>query len=135
MQTENDTKLKLRENLKNLRQSLNLNGEQIAEILKINPATYRSWETGRAAPKYSILLEISKIYNVSVEELLSDIGEGKDILTNQVANKNTYNDDIYSDKYLNELSTNEKLLVMKARRLNLNDMKKLESFIDELMPE
>lgn len=135
MQTENDTKNILSENLKKLRLSLDLSGEQVADILKINPATYRSWETGRSAPKYNILLEIARIYSISVESLLSNEPYKKVIYANQVESSNPYNSNIYSDEYLNELSITEKILVMKLRRLNSSDMKKLESFIDELIPE
>lgn len=135
MKSENEIKSVLSKSLKEYRNKLGLNGEEIAESLGINASTYRSWESGRAMPKYSAISELAKIYNVSVDTLLGNNVEKTKTTNNILKSDNNYNNNIYSDNYITELSNSEKLIIMKYRRLNSEDTKKLSQFIEELLPD
>lgn len=53
-----------------LRKEKNLTQEQLAEKLGINNKTISRWETGNYMPPIEMLLELSKFYEVSINELL-----------------------------------------------------------------
>ncbi len=100
-----------------------LSKKDMALSLGVNPSTYRSWETARSAPKKSALTLISKAINIPLDELLGTESYNFEINSN---------DEIYGDKYLSELSDEEKILVMKYRQLNNIDKKKLCEFLNEI---
>ena len=44
--------------------------EQLAEKLNVSNRTISRWENARTMPDFDFLIELAKIYDVSVEELL-----------------------------------------------------------------
>lgn len=105
------------------RNANDLSKNDMAIALGVNPSTYRSWELARSAPKKSALTQISKVINVPLDELLG---------TESYSFEINSNDEIYGDKYLSELSNEEKIFVMKYRQLNGIDKKKLDEFLNEI---
>ena len=57
--------------LASLRKENNLTQEDIAEKLNVNVKSVSRWENGRNLPDPSIMKEICKIYNVSINELFN----------------------------------------------------------------
>ncbi|UYZ37300.1 helix-turn-helix transcriptional regulator [Clostridium beijerinckii] len=57
----------LRDRLKELREDLGLNQEEIAKKLNIGRSTYANYENGAAEPNISILIDLATIYNVSID--------------------------------------------------------------------
>ena len=55
--------------LASLRKENNLTQEDIAEKLNVNVKSVSRWENGRNLPDPSIMKEICKIYNVSINEI------------------------------------------------------------------
>jgi len=49
---------------------------QVMKILSVSDAAVYQWETGETTPNAKRLPEIAKLYGVTVDELLSDQGEG-----------------------------------------------------------
>ena len=47
-----------------------LSQEQLAERLQVSRQAVSKWETGTAEPSTSNLLALTKLYNISAEELL-----------------------------------------------------------------
>ena len=76
---------------------------QLAEMLNITDRAVSKWETGRSMPDVSIMLELCKVLNISVNELLN--GER--------LNMNEYNEKA------------EKLLIEMAREEEKNTKKLL----------
>lgn len=62
--------MSLSDNLRKLRNSLNLTQEQVSADLKMNRATYAHYETGRREPDIETLKLIAKYYNVTSDYLL-----------------------------------------------------------------
>ncbi len=68
--------LKIGSYLRQLRKEKGITQEQLAELLSVSNRTVSRWETGRNLPDFDVLLELSKYYDVSMEEILA--GERKD---------------------------------------------------------
>lgn len=132
MKHEEIIKLNIKNNLIKLRKQYDLKEKDVANALNMKDAsTYRSWENGRSSPKSAMLKRIADMYNCSVDFLLA---EHEDIEFLTVSSENTYNDKIYGDKYINELSTNERVLIMQIRQLTTSDKNKIVEMIDNMLP-
>lgn len=57
----------LSDRLKELREDLGTKQEDIAQKLNIGRSTYANYESGAAEPNISILIDLSRIYNVSID--------------------------------------------------------------------
>lgn len=58
------------ENLKFLRESHNHTQKELSDLLGVQKSCVSNYETGRSYPKRSILLKISRLYNVPLDSLL-----------------------------------------------------------------
>lgn len=58
------------EKIRNLREDNDLNQTQLATILNIAQTTYSNYENGNREIPISILIQLSKFYNVSLDYLL-----------------------------------------------------------------
>lgn len=54
-----------------LRRSIGINQQQLAEKLHISPSTVGMYEQGRRTPNVDILVQMSKIFNVSLDYLIT----------------------------------------------------------------
>lgn len=61
---------KMGEQIARLRKGNKYTQEQLAEKLKISPQAVSKWENGNAVPEVSMLYEISKLFNCSIDRLL-----------------------------------------------------------------
>ncbi|MFI3326662.1 MAG: helix-turn-helix transcriptional regulator [Clostridia bacterium] len=57
--------------LRRLREHRNLTQAQVAEYLNISRPTYTYYEIGRTEPRLQTLVMLSKLYGVSVDEILN----------------------------------------------------------------
>lgn len=55
--------------LKELREEVELNQEEVAKKISVTRATYSNYEIGRTEPSISILKDIANFYNVSIDYL------------------------------------------------------------------
>ena len=63
--------MKLCEKLYELRRAAGLSQEELAERLNVSRQAVSKWENGAAQPELSKLVELSRLYGVSVDVLLS----------------------------------------------------------------
>lgn len=63
-------KITFNENLKNIRQNEKLSQKDLAEKLHISIKTISHWETGYTEPSLVQLIMLSKILDVSIDDLL-----------------------------------------------------------------
>lgn len=61
---------KMGEQIAHLRKGNKYTQEQMAEKLKVSPQAVSKWENGNAVPEVSMLYEISRLFNCSVDRLL-----------------------------------------------------------------
>ena len=57
--------------LRKLRKEKGMTQEQLAGTLNVNSRTVSRWENARTMPDFDVLIELAKLYDVSVEELLN----------------------------------------------------------------
>lgn len=58
--------------IKELRENRNYLQKDIADMLNVNRSTVAKWETGKALPRTDKLLDLAKILNCSVLDLLPE---------------------------------------------------------------
>lgn len=56
--------------LKQLRQDKHMLQQDLAKLLKVSKSTVSGWEVGRNQPDYDILIELSILFEVSVDYLI-----------------------------------------------------------------
>ncbi|MBQ2938649.1 MAG: helix-turn-helix transcriptional regulator [Clostridia bacterium] len=64
--------MKFNEKLTMLRKQKNLSQESLAEILNVARQTISKWELGETTPEMDKLVQLSKIFNISLDELIKD---------------------------------------------------------------
>ena len=62
--------MNISDKLKELRGNANLSQEQVAEKIMVSRVTLSHWENGKSLPDIASLLSLSKLYNVSLDELV-----------------------------------------------------------------
>lgn len=63
--------MNLAENLKKIRKENNLSQEQLAEKLSVSRQSVSKWESGQAYPEMDKVLQLCKLFNISVDDLLN----------------------------------------------------------------
>ena len=63
--------MELSEKLQELRKQKGLTQEELAEILYVSRTAVSKWESGRGYPNIDSLKAISKLFSVTIDELLS----------------------------------------------------------------
>lgn len=58
-------------NLFNIRQLCNLTYDEMSKILNVPPTTLYSYEKGLREPKLSVVINIAKCLNVSIDDLVT----------------------------------------------------------------
>lgn len=64
-------KYKMGEFLTELRLEKNLSQQELSDIVGITPQAISKWERGESIPDISILEQLSEIYNISINEIIS----------------------------------------------------------------
>lgn len=82
--------MKLKEQLKKYRNKFKLTQKELAEVLNVSDKTVSSWETGRTYPDISMLVRISDVFNISLDEFIRGDLEMVDKLNNDLKLKNIY---------------------------------------------
>lgn len=62
----------LSDKIRHYRKSKNYTQEKLAEKIFVSRKTISSWETGRSFPDFKALIQLSDIFNISVDTLLKD---------------------------------------------------------------
>ena len=71
--------MKFNEKLINLRKKAGLSQEELGYKLNVTRQTVSKWELGQTTPEMDKLIEISKIFNISVDELINESETKNDI--------------------------------------------------------
>ena len=64
--------MNISEKLKNNRKQAGLTQEEIAQTLHVSRQTISNWETGRSIPDIYSLVELSNIYDISLDHLVKE---------------------------------------------------------------
>lgn len=99
--------MNLSENLKQIRKDNNLSQEALAEMLGVSRQSVSKWESGTAYPEMDKVLQICKLFNVNLDDLMNeDIKIAKERKENK-NNINKFVDEMleYITKTINMFST------------------------------
>ena len=128
MSTSIGSKSVLASNLSRLRNDCGFSQDQIAQKLRINRSTYSYYEIGKTQPSLENLAVLSKIYGITVDELISsELPDDLSIrrpLSAEVLSSNPIDSELTSriDRIIgttrsSELSHDEKTLIIGFRTL------------------
>ena len=112
----------LGQRLKRIRNCNDFTQQQVADILNIDRSTYSYYETGKTEPNHETTIKLAKIFNVSIEELL----------TGEKRKETGALDTGYfpgSREFFNNLSKDEKFFLINYRLLNKEDKKELTDML------
>lgn len=123
------------DNLIRLREMHGMSKKEVALALGVKPNTYRVWESvnGKNGVKNYYLVQLARIYNVSVDYLLQPHDDNAPAPVSTLAQPD--NKSIYGDNNITELSDAERLYLMQLRRLSSSDRKKVNELIGNLLDE
>lgn len=120
-------KICINERLRELRIKSGYTQYQIAKILNIDRSTYSYYEIGKTMPDITVLLKLSRIFNIPINEMLADeeVPEG-------VADSGV-NPRFFQGKrntsHIYELSNKEKDLVGAFRVCTMEDQDKILQYL------
>lgn len=125
--------------LKYYRDNCELSQQQVANILNIDRSTYTYYETGKTTPSASMLLKISKIFNVPCAVFLECINQELS-LNSKVADSANGRDipDFYEDSFddkIYSLSKDEKDVVIAYRMLDDSNKQEIMRMIDKMVKD
>lgn len=69
----------LSEKIKNLRRKYRLSQEELAERLQVSRQSISKWECGSSTPEIEKIVQLSKLFQVTTDYLLSDTNDNNDI--------------------------------------------------------
>jgi transcriptional regulator with XRE-family HTH domain len=90
--------MKINQKLKNARINMNLTQEDVAEKIMISRQTISNWENGKSLPDIMSIINLSELYQISLDELLKG-----DLKLREKINKD-----------VNNAKNNEKLILTTA---------------------
>lgn len=126
-------KLNLALNLKKYREYLNLSQKEIAKKLEIAPNTYSNYETGRREPSLDILINLSNIFNCSLEDIILDHSLFDPLKNNKLSIFDGLDLNKFSKStIINQLSTTKNYYEKSLIELNKSIPKKINE-IDKLI--
>lgn len=73
--------------LRDLREDHDLTQDELVRILNMHKTTYTNYEQGKREIPFSLVIQLAKLYNVSIDYIAGLIDEPKPI-----ANRNLYTD-------------------------------------------
>lgn len=126
--------MNLAQRLRDFREACGFSQQQIADKLNIHRATYSYYELGRTEPSSDNLIRLSRIFNVTLNELLGVPAEHTGFGFRQTM-PSFVEDDERLDKLVGttrvgELTTEEKRLILSYRTLT-NEQRR--SFIESMV--
>lgn len=87
-----------------MRKKAALSQEQVAEVLGVTRQTVSKWETDQTTPDFDKIIPISKLYNVSVNELFGEETKINESIDNQNSQTNDDNNNNMSEQEMFELN-------------------------------
>ena len=87
-----------------MRKKAALSQEQVAEVLGVTRQTVSKWETDQTTPDFDKIIPISKLYNVSVNELFGEETKINESIDNQNNQTNDDNNNNMSEQEMFELN-------------------------------
>ena len=124
-------KICINERLRELRVKSGYTQSQIAKILNIDRSTYSYYEIGKTTPDITVLMTLSKIFNIPINEMLADEDVPGQVFDNSLAPSFLHSKKNASHIY--DLSNREKELVGVFRACTLEEQEEILLFLKNNM--
>lgn len=118
----------LSRNLRTFRTQCSLSQLQVANALGIDRSTYSCYEIGKTQPHPNVLLRLAHLFNVSVDELLSEMG---DRMRNSTENYYPVNQSVA----MSQLKKSEQDLILLFRQLDASDQLEMVNHAKTLLEQ
>ena len=122
-------KIRINERLRELRVKSGYTQVQIAKILNIDRSTYSYYEIGKTTPDISVLITLSKVFNIPINDMLAD--EGTPEAMADSGSKSNFSYSKKNTSHIYELSDNEKALDGAYRAFTVEQQKNPLTYINE----
>ena len=109
--------MNLGNNISERRKSMGLTQEELAAKLGVSPQAVSKWENNLSCPDISLLPDISKLFNISVDELLGVAGTNEKTESVKEEPRSTYEPPVYNGKKAT------KLLIISERNGKITNIK------------
>lgn len=120
-------KICINERLRELRIKSGYTQYQIAKILNIDRSTYSYYEIGKTMPDINVLLKLSRIFNIPINEMLADEDVPENVADSGM--KSHYYHSKKNASHIYELSSKEKDLVGAFRVCSQEDQNDVMEFV------
>lgn len=120
-------KICINERLRELRLKSGYTQFQIAKILNIDRSTYSYYEIGKTMPDINVLLKLSRIFNIPINELLAD--ENRPEGVSDSGSAPNFLQSRKNSSHIYELSNHEKELVGYFRFCTPEDQEKILDYV------
>lgn len=120
----------LADNLRTLRKNFGLTQQEVADILGIDRSTYTFYEAGKSTPSKENIVKLCDIFNVTVGYLF---GVEKNCPELKVTSRSNQVGESFDG--LNEISRNEKFIIMAYRSLESENKEKFIDIVKEFLKE
>lgn len=117
-----------KENLRLLRKARKMSQSDLAEILNYSFRTISKWETGETLPYYENIIKISKIFNISIQDLMeNDLSKNKTFIIHSskiIDNKSLFKEfekSLYEVLYTSNNEVNTKRTFLKKHEILINE--------------
>ena len=114
------------EKIKFYRTEAGLTQDKVSQLLGVKRSTYAYYELGKSVPKHSVLKKLAAMYKMSIDELL-DAKPDNNVF--ELAQEDESDDWEGFDSFL-QLSSFEKMLVMKSRMMDVEQLEELKEYIE-----
>lgn len=114
------------EKIKFYRTEAGLTQDKVSQLLGIKRSTYAYYELGKSTPKHSVLKKLAAMYKLSIDELL-DAQRTTPVL--EFAQDDGSGEWEGFNGFL-QLSSFEKILIMKTRMMNTQQLDELKKYIE-----
>lgn len=111
----------LAEHLKTLRKQAKMTQAQVAKAIEISQQGYAYWEQGKKRPSYDNLVKIAKLFNISVDTLISnktnddiDLSEVELLFRSTSDGMSNEEKEVFKQELLHFMKERKKLLMGKS---------------------
>ena len=113
--------MKLNQTIKKLRKERGFTQEQLAEQLGVSLMTVRRWEWGDTSPNSNMLLKLTEIFAVSLEDLLTEDADE----TSVIPQKEQYKKELPGLAYWGGVADNARTVARQGNSEDIADVTQL----------
>lgn len=118
----------LSRNLKTFRTQCSLSQLQVANALGIDRSTYSCYEIGKTQPHPNVLLRLAHLFSVSVDELLSEMGDRM-----RDGTENSY--PVGQSIAMSQLKKSEQDMILLFRQMDASEQRELVNHAKSLLEQ